>query len=54
MGARSDLQQSLHTTVQQGRVTLEGEVATWTQKQDAERAVRNLGGIVSVANLIWV
>lgn len=44
----------IRTTVQHGRVTLEGEVVTWTQKYDAERAIRNLGGIVSVSNLITV
>ena len=42
------------STVSNGFVTLEGTVESWTQRDDAERAVRNLIGIGSVTNRITV
>lgn len=44
----------IRSTVTSGAVTLEGDVDTWTQRDDAARAVRNLGGVRSVMNLIEV
>ena len=42
------------STVTDGRVTLEGTVGRWSQRDDAERAVRNLTGVKSVVNKIIV
>jgi len=42
------------STVANGWVTLEGTVDSWTQREDAERAVRNLSGIGAVTNLISI
>lgn len=42
------------TTVSNGVVTLCGTVDTWTQRRDAESAVRRLTGVKSVANQITV
>ena len=42
------------STVTDGRVTLEGSVETWSQRADAERAVRNLSGVGVVVNKIAV
>jgi osmotically-inducible protein OsmY len=44
----------VRSTVTNGTVTLEGGVDTWTQRDDAARAVRNLDGVRSVINLIEV
>jgi osmotically-inducible protein OsmY len=44
----------IRSTVSDGVVTLDGEVETWTQAEDAERAVRNLAGVRSVMNLISI
>lgn len=44
----------IRSTVSDGVVTLDGEVETWTQAEDAERAVRNLTGVRSVMNLISI
>jgi osmotically-inducible protein OsmY len=44
----------IRSTVSNGNVTLEGDVDTWTQRDDAARAVRNLLGVRSVINLIEV
>jgi osmotically-inducible protein OsmY len=44
----------LDITVSKGWVTLKGEVAWQYQKQDAERVVRRLAGVVGVTNLITV
>lgn len=44
----------IQSTVSDGVVTLDGEVDTWTQHEDAERAVRNLAGVRAVMNLIAV
>ena len=44
----------LDVTVSNGWVTLKGEVEWQYQRQDAERAVRRLAGVVGVTNLITV
>jgi osmotically-inducible protein OsmY len=44
----------IRSTVSDGVVTLDGEVETWTQAEDAEKAVRNLAGVRSVMNLISI
>jgi osmotically-inducible protein OsmY len=44
----------IRSTVSDGVVTLDGDVETWTQAEDAERAVRNLAGVRSVMNLISI
>ena len=42
------------STVTDGWVTLDGAVDTWSQRNDAERAVRNLTGVKLVLNKITV
>ncbi len=42
------------STVSKGWVTLDGTVDSWSQREDAERAVRNLTGIGGVTNRITV
>jgi osmotically-inducible protein OsmY len=42
------------STVTDGWVTLDGTVDTWSQRNDAERAVRNLTGVKFVVNKIAV
>ncbi|MCW5756802.1 MAG: BON domain-containing protein [Phycisphaeraceae bacterium] len=44
----------ISTTVSNGVVTLKGDVETWTQRADAESAIRRLGGVKGVTNLISV
>jgi osmotically-inducible protein OsmY len=44
----------IRSTVTQGHVTLEGEVDYWSQREDAERAVRNLAGVRSLMNKIEI
>jgi len=44
----------IRSTVSDGVVTLEGDVDTWTQHEDAEKAIRNLSGVRTVMNLIEV
>ena len=44
----------LDVTVSKGWVTLKGEVEWQFQKEDAERVVRRLAGVVGVTNLITV
>jgi osmotically-inducible protein OsmY len=44
----------IRSTVSNGVVTLEGDVDTWTQHDDAARAVRNLSGVREVVNLIAI
>jgi osmotically-inducible protein OsmY len=44
----------IRSTVSDGWVTLEGEVETYTQREDAEGAVRHLAGVVGLRNLIVV
>jgi osmotically-inducible protein OsmY len=40
----------IRSTVTDGRVTLEGEVDNWSERSDAEQAVRNLRGVRGVLN----
>jgi osmotically-inducible protein OsmY len=42
------------STVSNGRVTLEGRVDVWSQREAAERAIRNLQGVRGIANNITV
>ena len=42
------------STVTDGWVTLEGTVDSWSQRTDAERAIRNLAGVKFVVNKITV
>lgn len=44
----------IRTTVSHGWVTLEGEVEKWTQRDDAERAVRRLMGVLGITNKLAV
>jgi len=44
----------IRSTVSRGWVTLEGDVDFWNQREDAERAVRNLSGVCAVSNKIEV
>lgn len=45
---------SIRSTVSSGWVTLEGSVDFWSQREDAERAVRNLAGVTGVSNRIEI
>ncbi len=47
-------EERIHSTVSHGRVTLSGQVRTWTQREDAEHAIRNLAGVRDIVNLIRV
>lgn len=47
-------EQKITSTVSSGLVTLEGMVDYYVQKQDAERAVKNLAGVIGVVNRIEV
>jgi osmotically-inducible protein OsmY len=44
----------VQSTVSGGVVTLKGDVESWTQRDDAERAVRNLSGVRGVTNRLEV
>jgi osmotically-inducible protein OsmY len=44
----------IQSTVAEGFVTLDGEVATLREKEDAEAALRNLSGIRGVRNRLFV
>lgn len=46
--------QRIRSTVSKGVVTLEGSVDTWSQFDDAGRAIRNLAGVREVKNLLDV
>jgi osmotically-inducible protein OsmY len=46
--------QRIQSTVSDGLVMLEGNVDFWSQREDAERAVRNLSGVRTVLNSIEV
>jgi len=46
--------ESIKTTVSQGWVTLEGDVNLWRERQDAERALLRLEGVVGVLNKLKV
>lgn len=45
---------TVHAEVRNGFVTLKGEVEWTYQKNEAERAIRNISGITGVSNLITV
>jgi osmotically-inducible protein OsmY len=47
-------QQRVQSTVSGGVVTLKGEVDFWTQREAAEKAIRNLGGVKAVLNQIQI
>ena len=47
-------EKKISSTVSDGWVTLEGTLERWSQRDDAERAVRNLTGVKSVVNKITV
>ena len=47
-------EEKISSTVSDGWVTLEGTVERWSQRSDAERAVRNLTGVKGVVNKITV
>jgi osmotically-inducible protein OsmY len=47
-------EERIRSTVSHGAVTLEGDVDTWAQCEDAERAIRYLIGVRAVVNLIEV
>ena len=44
----------IQSTVTDGWVTLEGEVDYWRERNDAERAIRQLAGVVGVINKITI
>lgn len=44
----------IHSTVSHGWVTLNGQVNSWTQREDAEYAIRHLSGVRGLVNLIAV
>jgi osmotically-inducible protein OsmY len=44
----------IRSTVSDGWVTLEGDVDFWSQRDDAEKAVRNLAGVSAVSNMIEI
>jgi osmotically-inducible protein OsmY len=44
--------QRIRSSVTDGWITLDGEVDFWTEREDAERAVRNLTGVRGVTNRI--
>jgi osmotically-inducible protein OsmY len=46
--------EKISSTVTNGMVTLEGTLDRWSQRADAERAVRNLTGVKGVVNQIKV
>ena len=45
---------TVHATVSEGWVTLEGEVEWWYQRDSAKNAIRHLSGIKGVSNLISI
>lgn len=46
--------QKISSTVSDGWVTLDGTVERWSEREDAERAVRNLSGVKGVVNRMTV
>jgi VCBS repeat-containing protein len=52
--ASTTMPQGIEVTVREGRITLEGEVEWWYQKNAAESAVQYLAGVKGVNNLITV
>ena len=47
-------EEKIRSTVSAGKVTLEGEVSHWSEREDAEKAVRNLAGIKWLTNDIVI
>lgn len=47
-------EERISSTVEEGFVTLDGTVERWSQRDDAERAIRNLSGVRTVVNKIVV
>lgn len=47
-------EERVQSTVSAGVVTLKGDVESWAQRDDAERAVRNLSGVRGVTNRLEV
>jgi osmotically-inducible protein OsmY len=47
-------EQKIHSTVSDGFVTLEGEVNTLREREDAERVVRGLPGVEGVGNRLTI
>ena len=47
-------EEKITSTISEGWITLEGTVNLWSQREDAERAVRNLTGVKGVVNRIVV
>jgi Predicted periplasmic or secreted lipoprotein len=47
-------EEKIRSTVTDGFVTLEGEVSTLREKEDAEAAIRNLAGVQGVRNRLFV
>lgn len=47
-------EQRIQSTVTNGWVVLEGDVDTWSQREDAERAIRNLTGVRGITNKIEI
>ncbi len=46
--------QRIRTTVARGLVTLEGSADYWSQREDAQRAIKNLEGVRGIINRIEV
>lgn len=46
--------ESIQSTVSEGWVTLEGDVDYWREREDAERAIMRLSGVVGVTNNITI
>jgi len=44
----------IRSTVSDGWVTLEGDVDLWRERQDAERAISKLAGVIGVTNKITI
>jgi osmotically-inducible protein OsmY len=47
-------EERIRTTVSEGWVMLEGDVDTWSEREDAERSIRNLAGVRGITNKIEV
>jgi len=47
-------EEAIESTVSSGWVTLEGTVPTWSQRIDAESAIRNLPGVKGILNKIQI
>jgi osmotically-inducible protein OsmY len=47
-------EERIRTTVSEGWVMLEGDVDTWSEREDAERSIKNLAGVRGITNKIEV